>query len=157
MKKILLIILAIIVFGWQDANAQSEQMSVSTGNPDIKVKILRCEASGENVFIDMTITNNTGEDFEVYAVAKGNGPCNTKIIDDEGNEYDSNRVKIRFGKGEFVSEHIWKDIIADVPCRYTIMVTNVPKQTQYFSVVRPFMDSKIPFKITIKNLPITRY
>ena len=156
MKKVLFLLMAMFAFGFQSVNAQDNPMSVSTGNPDVKVKVLRCVASGDNVYIDMTITNMTGEDFEVYAVAKGNG-CNTIIYDDEGNEYDSERVKIRFGTDEYETGHSYKNIIADVPMKFTIMVSKVPQKTQYFSVVRPFMEcGKVPFKIQIKNLPITR-
>ena len=148
MKKVLFLLMAMFAFGFQSVNAQDNPMSVSTGNPDVKVKVLRCVASGDNVYIDMTITNMTGEDFEVYAVAKGNG-CNTIIYDDEGNEYDSERVKIRFGTDEYETGHLYKNIIADVPMKF--------QKTQYFSVVRPFMEcGKVPFKIQIKNLPITR-
>ena len=156
MKKVLFLLMAMIALGFQSVNAQDAPMSVSTGNPDVKVKVKRCVASGENVYIDLTITNMTGEDFEVYAVARGNG-CNTVIYDDEGNEYDSERVRIRFGTDEYTTGHLYKNIIADVPMKFTIMVSNVPQKTQYFSVVRPFMEcAKVPFKIQIKNLPITR-
>ena len=147
---------AMIAMSLQGVNAQEAPMKVTTGNPDIKVKVLRCEASGSNVFIDMTITNLTGEDFEAYAVAKGNGN-NTQIYDDEGNEYDSERVKIRFGKDNFDPGHVFKVLIADVPMKFSIMVSNVPERTEYFSVVKPFIDSaKVPFKIVIRNLPINR-
>lgn len=156
MKKVLFLLMAIFAIGFQSVKAQDEPMSVSTGNPDIKVKVLRCEASGDNVYIDMTITNKTGEDFEVFTVAKGNG-CNTIVYDDNGNEFDSEKIRIRYGKDNFEDGHIYKNLIADVPIKFSILVTKVPQSTEYFSVVKPFMENRdVPFKIVIKNLPITR-
>ena len=57
MKKILLVLTAMFAFGLQNTDAQDAPIKIVTGHPDLKVKVNRCEASGNLVIIDLTFTN----------------------------------------------------------------------------------------------------
>ena len=57
MKKILLILMAMLALGWQNVNAQDAPIKIVTGHPDFKIQIKRCAASGNTVIIDMILSH----------------------------------------------------------------------------------------------------
>ena len=104
MKRILLFIMAIFAFGFQNVNAQDAPIKIVTGHPDLKVKVNRCEASGNIVIIDLTFTNLNEKDGE------GNtGPTmyNGKTYEPLAFDNQGNKFSIKFKVSNQDDYSVW--------------------------------------------------
>ena len=129
MKKILLLLMAMFAFGLQNASAQDAPLKIVTGNPDLKVKVTQCSANGENVFIDLIITNMSEKDAGSYiwAATFDGGSQYTEAFDDQGNRY--------------YREGVYKDVV-------TFKVAN---QNSYIPDVSDLpLPSEVPVKLRIR-------
>lgn len=127
------------------------QMKVSVETPDLDVQVKRAFAQGDNVCIDLMITNQGNYEsiyFDFWA---------TKIYDDEGNEYTGNALS-KDGPGTFGGKI---DIPRDIPRKVRIIVHNVDEYASAFTLTKFVYEVYNPRSsgsksLTIKNLPITK-
>lgn len=161
MKKILLILTAMLAFAIQSLQAQAP-LKIVTNHPDFKIKIKRCAASGKTVIIDLILTNEGATDVEEIRGAGGDWG-NSEAYDSDGNIYQGGNVKVRVanrtdyssnGSGSF-------KIPTDVPMRYSICLENVPISVE--SIARLSLVFFCPKwgldknkMVKISNIPISR-
>jgi len=88
MKKVVLFLITLFAFSLQSANAQDSQLTISCDNPDFDVKVKRCLAAGNALFIDVMFTNNGSKDLV------GHIAWDSEAYDDEGNSWSA-----EWGKG----------------------------------------------------------
>lgn len=85
MKK--LFVLALVMLSFCGLAAAQ---TVTFDNPDVQFKFKKCFVSGSKAFIDFTITNETGTDFDALLIRNqdsGRLSFMTIVYDDEGNSY----------------------------------------------------------------------
>ena len=70
--------------------AQDGQLKILSNHPDLSVKIKRCVASGRNLVINLTATNEGYDDINGFKIS----PAITTAYDDEGNNYKGNNYLI---------------------------------------------------------------
>ena len=150
--------MAMFAFGFQNVNAQ-DGIKIVTNHPDLTIKVKRCTANGKTVVLDLIFTNTSGNDADMR-ICMGNGE--TKIHDDEGNEYNGDyegpvSVKIANKRSaQWVEDFT---LISDVPTKVQWTITGVPNSVEEIA--------RVQFKIicnawsldnyvTIRNIPITR-
>lgn len=129
MKKLLLLMVAMLAFAFQGLQAQAP-MKIVTNHPDFKIKVKRCAANGKTVIIDLILTNEGATDVENI---EGYGGCyGSEAYDNDGNIYQNDAIKVRVanrenytcsGCGSF-------KIPVDVPMRYSICIENVPASSE---------------------------
>jgi len=156
MKKILLIIVALFAFSLLNVSAQDKPIKIVTGNPDLKVQVKRCVASGEQVFIDITIMDEV-DDVKAGLLCDGW----TEVQDSEGNTYNSYpKLFARIGSnGNYTPYPGDINLVSEVPSKVSFKLVGVPETAEYLPVMKIRLDSKkygAPNYITIKNIPITR-
>lgn len=160
MKKILLLFMATFAFGFQNISAQDAPIKITTGHPDLKVKINRCEASGKLVIIDLTFTNMNEQD------AEGNtGPCtyNGKTYEPMAIDSQGNSFPIKFKVSNQNDYSIWATVplLSEIPAKVSLRTEGVPESSEFFSRLNLNFDCKTlgldkTNIIQIKNIPITR-
>ena len=138
------------------------QVSVSSGTPNIDVKLKRCFASGNDVYIDLVLNGN-GRWENVYI----NG-YESRIYDDEGNMYKGGfmggqdyRYGISFEYDKLSNKpNCQINIPRDIPRKVRLKITDVDEYASALVKISLPCDGNStnanPFEITIKNLPITR-
>ena len=160
MKRILLFIMAIFAFGFQNVNAQDAPIKIVTGHPDLKVKVNRCEASGNIVIIELTFTNLNEKDGE------GNtGPTmyNGKTYEPLAYDSQGNKFSIKFKVSNQDDYSVWGIIplLSEVPVKVSLRIEGVPESSEYFARLNlNFACQALGLEKTnimqIKNIPITR-
>lgn len=95
MKKILLILMAMFAFGWQNVSAQ-DGIKIVTNHPDFKVKVVRCAVSGTTAIIDLNFINIGSNDIDELVVY--GGAAKSEAIDSDGNIYNENNIKVKLSK-----------------------------------------------------------
>lgn len=160
MKKILLILTAMFAFGLQNVSAQDAPIKIVTGHPDLKVKVNRCEASGNLVIIDLTFTNMNEQD------AEGNtGPCmySGKTYEPVAFDNQGNKFSIKFKVSNQNDYSVWATVplLSEIPAKVSLRIEGVPESSEFFSRLNLNFDSKAlgldkTNIIQIKNIPITR-
>ena len=157
MKKILITI--IITFGIiLPSIAQTSGMKIVTGNPDFKIKITRCEASGKTVVIDMIWENISSQDVKIGIYADWDNM--TFAWDDEGNKFAGRDISASIANGPL--KGLCEDILpAEIPIRVKLKIENVPESATMFRRIdltvrcdKWGLDHTKPVRIT--NLPINR-
>lgn len=160
MKKILLLLMAMFVFALKNVSAQDAPIKIATGHPDLKVKINRCEASGNLVIIDLTFTNLNERD------AEGNtGPCtyNGKTYEPVAFDNQGNKFSIKFKVSNQNDYSVWATVplLSEIPAKVSLRIEGVPESSEFFSRLNLNFYSKAlgldkTNIIQIKNIPITR-
>jgi hypothetical protein len=155
MKKLLLILMAIIAFNLQIITAQEAAMKIASGNPDLKVQVKRCVANGDQVFIDLTFMDEA-EDVEATILCQGW----TEIQDSDGNTYNGYpNLFCKIAKGEYTPYPPSFTLLEGTPIKVFFKLEKVPSSTEFIARMKIRMESKkygIPNYVTIKNIPITR-
>ena len=145
-------------FGLQNVSAQ-DGIKIITNHPDLKIKVKRCAANGKTVVLDLVFTNTSVSDADMR-ICMGNGE--TKVHDDEGNEYSGGydgpiSVKIANKRpAQWVEDFT---LIANVPTKVQWTITGIPNSVEEIA--------RMQFKIicgswsldnyvTIRNIPISR-
>lgn len=124
--KILKSFLLVVLMGLTAtmAQAQSKGMTLVSGNPDFKVKVTRCEASGKTVIIDMILENIGARDVDVafspYAYLL--------VYDDEGNKYGDYDSKVKLFLAGRESDRI--SLPTEVPLKARVQIEGVPLSAQ---------------------------
>ena len=156
MKRIVVLLAACFCF------ISSFAQSISSGTPNIDLKVKRCFALGNDVYIDLLITGNGR--WETIWI---NG-FDSRLYDDEGNMYKGGfmgghdyRYGISFEYDEFSNSSACKlNIPRDVPRKVRVKITDVDEYASSFVKISLPCDGNSsnanPFEISIKNLPIKR-
>ena len=134
----------------------SAQVSVSCSSTAVSVKVKRCIAVGDDVFVDLVFTG-TGKLSQMYI------SHNSEAYDDEGNKYLTRNIDIPFSI-HFESDSkqglsgFWLDIPKDVPRKVRMRLLETDEYASCLSLVKLPCDGNdgSHFMITIKNLPIDR-
>lgn len=156
MKKILIILLAMFAFGLQNVSAQPNPIKIATGNPDLIVQVKKCVASGNQVFIDITIMDKV-DDVKVGILCGG---C-SEVQDSEGNTYnDYPKLYMKIGSnGSYTPHSAGLNLLSEVPSKVTFKLVGVPESAEFLPLMKIRLDSSkygAPNYVTIKNIPITR-
>lgn len=142
--------------------ASFAQVYVSPGTSNIDIKVKRCFASGNDVFIDLVLTGN-GRWENVFIHGH-----ESRIYDDEGNMYKGGfmggqdyRYGINFEYDKLTNKPDCQiNIPRDVPRKVRVKITDVDEYASSFVKISMPCDGNStnanPFEIIIKNLPITR-
>lgn len=137
---------------------REQQMRIVTNNPNFKVKITRCAASGKTVLLELMITNVSGNDAENVTCRRGA----IEAYDEQGNVYGDRNVTIKFANQQFTDWHSWNyTLLADVPVKLTLKIEGVATQAEMLSrVTIPFRHDGLGLKfdtpVTLRNIPISR-
>ncbi len=157
MKKYLLILMAMLIIGLKNMNAQDAPIKIITGHPDIKLRVTRCIASDKTVIVDMILTNVSEYDIDNFRI---NGSAyGTKVYDNLGNIYKDN-IGVRIGNQQYNRWYNIGKLISEVPTQISIMIENVTMQAEYLALIEPrvsadgYTFANNTFKI--RNIPITR-
>ena len=78
-RKIIFIVWSLIIA----TTAQSQEVTVKSPSPDLKVEFKRCISGNDITFIDILITNTSGQSTKI------NCKTDIDIYDDEGNIYNN--------------------------------------------------------------------
>lgn len=128
LTKILLVFVAAVMSA-STVSAQSSGLKVVTGNPDFKVKIKRCEASGKTVVIDMVLENINPKDANISF----NPGYHIFAYDDEGNKYGGNGSgKILFTVAGENTLYSNINLPSDVPLKARLQLEGIPESVQMF-------------------------
>ena len=143
------------------------QVSVSSGNPNLDVKVKRSFAFGSDVAIDLIVTSNTDWETICFGVIMGS-KIGVIIYDDEGNMYD-NEFEVR----KYNGSRIWFEsdgeqsyearivrVSRNIQRKVRMIIKDVDEYASSFSQITIGYcgnnNSKYAGKIIIKNLPIAR-
>ena len=142
-------------------------VSLKGFRPNVKVELKRCVVSGSAGFIDLMITNYSGENFEprAYSGMHDNSSISTLLYDDEGNVYKwyDGSLRVTFG-GKTGIACEYTEIVAmlpnEVPVKLRIDIDNVSEYATEFLLLQiPFRNARTWGElgiVEIKHIPITR-
>ena len=159
MKKVLIFLMAMFAFGFQNVSAQDAPLKIVTNHPDFQIKVKRCAASGKTVIIDLLLINEGTNDVENLWI--GGGHNGSEAYDDEGNIYDkdlkvkvANRTQYEYTMGNF-------NIPTGVPMKLSICIEGVSQSAESIARLKLNIScqnwgltSNKPVKIN--NIPISR-
>lgn len=155
-----LLIISIVILTSLGALAQSKGMTLISGNPDFKVKVTRCEASGKTVVLDMVLENIGSRDVEVRFDAYGY----ILAYDDEGNKYGDRDRKVKLFLAGRETNGI--QLPTDVPLKARVQIEGVPMSAQVLKRVDIYwycpdwggnaMGGSNGKMIKMTNVPISR-
>lgn len=161
MKKILVFLILMLAFGWQIVNAQDAPIKIVTGHPDLKVKVNRCEASGNIVIIDLTFTNLNEKDAEgITGPTMYSGNVYEPLaFDNQGNKYS---IKFEVSNQDNYSVSGIIPLFSEVPVKVSLRIEGVPESSEYIARLNlNFACKALGLETTnimqIRNIPITRY
>ena len=166
MKKILLILMAMFVFGLQNVNAQENALKIVTNHPDFQLKVKRCAVSGTNMIIDLIANNLGSEDIPSFEVV----PKYIVVYDDEGNIYDYCGAKVANQQRYVKQWNAFDDktpavkIIPGVPLKISVKVEGVDKAASNIALMELGIECKAwdlyahqeKCRVKLRNIPITR-
>lgn len=125
-------------------------------HPDLSIEFKRCAASASTVVIDLVMTWY-GDDAKIYlgGGGSGNGKNATLAYDDNGKQYDYNKIPISIGGGNWSVYSESSLFPTEVPIKVQLEVHNVSESVQMFKRLQIYMrDVNDP--IMFYNLPIMR-
>jgi hypothetical protein len=165
MKKVLFLLMAMIVFGFQSVNAQDTPIKIVTGHPDLKVKVKRCAASGKTIILDLVITNEGARDVEKF-VLLGTAWERGEAYDDEGNIYsEPNGGKILLKVTNAASYAPYTNefrLLSGIPMRVSVKIENFSTSATSVAFLKLGVDCEElglgdhNKAITFRNIPISR-
>ena len=132
-------------------------MKIVTGNPDFKIKVTRCEASGSTVYMNLLLENKG--DKEDRIIVYGGGINSSFAIDDEGNSYNESDFQVKIGKELLSSVTTSGTLYPDVPVKLSIQIEGVPESATLFRKIIlevQFVSGDFHKKVEISNVPIYR-
>jgi len=160
MKKILLIMVAMFAFGWQNVRAQ-DAIKIVTNHPDFKIKVKRCAASGKTVVLDLILTNEGVSDVEGLEVVGGGAFGGiSEAYDDEGNIYPDVHVKVANNR-EYTNLSQGLNIPTGVPMKVSVRLDGVANSAESIARLKLIIVCHawgIGYEkpVRISNIPISR-
>lgn len=161
MKKFLSILFVFFASTMVIMAQNVKPMKIVTNNPDFKIKVTRCVASGKSLVIDMLLYNNSTTDYYLHLNSNSNTHDHWGMLlyDDEGNVYGG---AAKFANGEYTS---WNDVpfvmLADVPTKLSLRFEGISVSTEsVVKLVLPItckkwgLSENIP--VVLRNIPISR-
>lgn len=136
---------------------REQQMRIVTNNPNLKVRITRCVASGKTVLLDLVFTNVSGNDAEGIFVVESSRSNGRKVYDDQGNSYSS---VFKSANNDF-RDRSWMTLLADVPVKATLRIENVSTNAEMLARVTIPLEHnglglELDTPVTLRNIPISR-
>lgn len=126
------------------------QTKVNSGSSEIDITVKRAFARGNEVCVDLIITNNSNWESISFNL------WDSKVYDDEGNEYTKNSLS-KEGPSTYGGKI---DIPREVPRKVRLVVAKVDEYASSFTLMKieyeGWNPSSNPRTLTIKNLPIAR-
>ena len=126
------------------------QTKVNSGSSEIDITVKRAFARGNEVCVDLIITNNSNWESISFNL------WDSKVYDDEGNEYTKNSLS-KEGPSTYGGKI---DIPREVPRKVRLVVAKVDEYASSFTLMKIEYEgsnpSSNPRTLTIKNLPIAR-
>lgn len=126
------------------------QTKVNSGSSEIDITVKRAFARGNEVCVDLIITNNSNWESISFNL------WDSKVYDDEGNEYTKNSLS-KEGPSTYGGKI---DIPREVPRKVRLVVAKVDEYALSFTLMKieyeGWNPSSNPRTLTIKNLPIAR-
>ena len=164
-KKKISILVLFAFLNCLNYGAFAQGMKIVSPHPDLKFKITRCEAAGNNVIIDYVIENLNTKDIDFH-IASGDdygiGDFST-AYDDEGNMYGKGKIKVNCGNSNLISTgFLDTKIPSEIPVKGKIQIEGIPESASLFKRLdlRAYSDDLgldwRESKIRITNLPIYR-
>lgn len=153
--KKLYLIWAFILMGGVYTLAQTTGMKIGAVHPDLKMKITRCEAAGRTVILDFVFENVGGNDVKLRVW----GGSRSVAYDDEGNVYNGNMFRVKFGNSELANWDILSTLPSGVPLKGRLQIESVPESTALFRRIDLQVASdgwNLDKQIKISNVPISR-
>lgn len=149
-----------VLNGTANTTQQQNQSSSSTSsvsapqqsapNPRINIAVANCTRVGRHAFIELTLTNNSGQDKEVEIYNEWED-FTTKVIDEAGAKYGMGIVVNNSLRDLSVTSFVSVKCPRDVPVKVLVIAQNVPQETT--SICR--LDFTVEkFVTTIRNIPI---
>jgi hypothetical protein len=166
MKRILLMMLAMLAFGVHDIQAQDAPLKIVTNHPDFKINVKRCAASGKTVILDLILTNEGANDVEnviVYAGAGYVADPHAEAYDSQGNIYQDHSIAVKVANRNNFSDANTGEfhILSGVPMRLSVSIDGVPLSAESIARLKlPVsakawnLDGRKP--VIFRNIPISR-
>ncbi len=132
MKKLFLAAVAVMM----TAFSVNAQVRIQSPHPDLDFKITRCANANGTVIVDVVITN-FGMDEDIRLEEWW-----IKMYDDEGNSYDNNNSKIRFGFPN--KEMVWRGGFTfpqDIPLKFRFQFGDISSRASTLSLIKIGMSS----------------
>lgn len=131
--KRLFLLTAFILLGSISFVAFPQGMKIVTGHPDFKMKVTRCEESGNKVYVDLILENIGSSDCKI-GIHGGLGG-NSNAIDDEGNKYTNSDFLVQLGKGYPNSGEEYTVLYPEVPVKVKLIISGVPESATSFKLI----------------------
>ena len=154
-KKYLLVTILMMIF----VNIVDAQvMKVKSPCSDLKVKVVKCEESGNDVLVTLLLENIGSKDVD-FSLCGGYDNYSV-AIDDEGNKFSVENIKVKIGNNYYNQMFVYDKLYSEVPVKATVKISDVPEHATSFSLLSVWFNSNdwgvygTPIKIT--NLPISR-
>lgn len=152
--------------------AQDGQLKILSNHPDLSVKVKQCVASGRNLVINLTATNEGYDDINGFKIS----PAITTAYDDEGNNYKGNNgalgVKVAnqanytYQRNAYADETSATKLIPNVPVKISITIPNCSLEASSIALLElgvvcvaldmPFNWESNKQRVSIRNIPIIR-
>jgi hypothetical protein len=131
----------------------SGELSVTSPHYSLLVDLLSCQAQGEYVYLEFTITNNGNSDLSRVQLTSNRQ--NVEAFDDMGNTHRFAFLR----QGEYTSNDFLQ-LPRGVPVKITTRIYNVRQNAVKFSLIQFYVrhsgSPNIDGKIEFKNVPIFR-
>ncbi|MCM1222443.1 MAG: hypothetical protein NC548_49045 [Lachnospiraceae bacterium] len=152
MKKLILIIFTLTM-------AIVSQAKILSFSPDVDVRVSQCEAFGNDVFVDLVITNTSESDIERFSIM-GGADNSSFACDDDANQYTGQDFRVCIGKSKNF-ESTWRQscpLPSETAVKVHIKLSNVPKSVT--KILRLDLSCGVDYDVdkTIKitQIPISR-
>lgn len=168
MRKTYFIAILLVFLPWSNITSSSVFKSVKpetyqtgsgvkivTGNPDLKIKIKKCEVNGNVCTLDLLVTNH-GKDTRICF---NGGSRETKVYDDEGNIYTETDVNVlgagqtnAYSYGEYISYP------SGVPVKFRIIIKGISDEAKTLTriVLQKNGEYGKEDPVMFYNIPISR-
>ena len=162
MKKLICLIITLLtmpcVVQGKTPNSAVQQTKIVTNCPYLKVSIVKCEANGKTVILELKMTNMSDNDANKVGLW-GTGAI---VYDDQGNKYYRDNISMKFANMQFTQSWIDYDFLADIPVKVAIKIDGVSTLAESLArvTIEILNDGGLGIKketpITLRNIPITR-
>lgn len=159
-KKLCLIVVLMVMCGIS-ALGQTNGMKIVSVHPDLKIKIIRCEAVAKTAIIDFVFENVGNNDVGIRLSAQTFGSLASAAYDDEGDVYSGSRAfQVKLGKSGMEEYYVDHTLPAGIPIKGQIKIEGLSESATLFRRIDLLIESGLwggDLKtIKITNVPISR-
>lgn len=159
MKRLIKLFLILLFANAFIISAQAQEreilpLKIKTNHPDLKVKIQRCDVSGDIAILEFLLENISDNDVNFYLSV-----LNVALYDDEGNKYT--KVYQALGKNKLSTMDISSVLGAGVPIKLRLQVEGIEESATIFrrcdiGIFCNDFNMNWDKPIKIQNIPINR-